>query len=57
MGVIIGIIKHFVNVAVLGTMVYARALYLELKTTKSKLKNAEETIKALKEELQEQQNN
>lgn len=39
--------------ALLCLMVYARALYLELKATKSQLKNAEEIIKALKEELQD----
>ncbi len=53
MSVIIGVIKYLVYVAIFGTMLYARALYLELKATKSKLENAEETIKVLKEELQE----
>ena len=51
MGAVIGVIKYLINVAVLGTMVYARGLYLELQTTKEKLKKSEETIKELKEEL------
>lgn len=53
MGAIIGVIKYLIGVAVFGTMIYARGLYLELQTTKDKLKKSEETIKELKEELQE----
>ncbi len=53
MSAIIGVIKYLIGVAVLGTMIYARGLYLELQTTKDKLKKSEETIKELKEELQE----
>lgn len=53
MTVVISVIKYLIGVAVFGTMIYARALYLELQTTKEKLKKSEETIKELKEELQE----
>ena len=51
MGAIIGVIKYLIYVAVLGTMVYARALYLELQKTKDKLKKSEETIATLEDEL------
>ncbi len=57
MGVIVGVVKYLVCVALFGILVYARALYLELKKAKSKLENAEETIKNLKEELQETKRN
>lgn len=53
MSVILNVVKYLIAVAVIGTMFYARGLYLELKATKAKLKTAEETIKDLKEELQE----
>lgn len=53
MSVIISVIKYLIGLAVFGTMLYARGLYLELQTTKDKLKKSEETIKELKEELQE----
>ena len=53
MSVIISVIKYLVGVAVFGTIVYARGLYLELQKTKDKLKKSEETIKELQEELQE----
>ena len=53
MGVIVGVIKYLVIVAVLGTIVYARGLYLELKKTKIELEKAEDVIKELKEALQE----
>lgn len=53
MGVIGGVIKYLILVAIVGTMVYARGLYLELKETQGKLQKAQETIKDLKEELQE----
>lgn len=51
MGVIIGVIKYLAIVAAFGTMMYARVLYLELKTTRDKLQKAQETIKDLTEEL------
>ena len=53
MNVILGVIKYLALVAVFGTIVYARGLYLELQETKATLKRAEDTIKELKEELQE----
>lgn len=53
MGTILSIIQYLAIVAVAGTMFYARGIYLELKTTKAKLEDAKETIKGLKEELQE----
>ena len=53
MSVIVSVIKYIILVAVVGTLFYARGLYLELKATKAKLKSAQETIKDLKEELQE----
>ena len=53
MSVIVSVIKYLILVAVVGTVIYARGLYLELKTTKAKLKEAEDKIKDLKEELQE----
>ena len=51
MGVVIEVVKYLIYVAVLGMMVYARGLYLELQTTKGELKKAEETVKELTEEL------
>ena len=53
MGVIESVIEYLICLAVVGTLCYARGLYLELKSTKEKLQNAQETIKELKEELQE----
>lgn len=50
---IVSIIQYLVTVAVVGTMFYARGLYLELKTTKAELQNAQETINDLKTELNE----
>ena len=53
MSLILEVIKYLALVAVFGTMVYARGLYLELQKTKAKLKKAEDTIKELTEELQD----
>lgn len=53
MRVIISVIKYLISAAVVGILIYTRGLYLELKSTKEKLQNAQETIKELKEELQE----
>ena len=53
MGAIWGVIKYLINVAILGTMFYAVGLYKELKSTKAKLENAQQTISALREELEE----
>lgn len=56
MGVIVGVIKYLILVATIGTMFYARGLYLELKATRDKLQKAQEAIEDLKEELQKSRN-
>jgi uncharacterized protein YoxC len=48
-----GVIKYIINVAVLGTIFYAISLHKELKSTETKLKAAQQTITALREELEE----
>lgn len=53
MSVIVSVVKYLLVVAVVGTLFYARGLYLELKTTKAKLQDAQETIEDLKRELNE----
>lgn len=53
MNVLIGLIKYLVYVAVFGTMIYARGLYLELKSTKEELEQAKAAVKYLEKELQE----
>lgn len=53
MGVVWGVIKYLIAVAVFGTILYAISLHKELKSTETKLKNAQQTISALSEELEE----
>lgn len=53
MNLFISIIKYLVAVAVFGTMLYARGLYLELKSKKEELEEAKATVKYLEKELQE----
>ena len=53
MGDILGVIEYIAVVTVVGTMMYARGLYLELKKTKEKLQEAQATIECLEEELEE----
>lgn len=53
MGAIWGVVKYLINVAVFGAIFYAIGLYKELKSTKAKLENAQQTISTLREELEE----
>lgn len=53
MGVVWGVIKYLVAVAVFGAILYAISLHKELKSTEAKLKNAQQTISELREELEE----
>ena len=49
------VIKYLVAVALLGTIIYARVLYLEYKATREKLKTAQEKIEELEKELKKAQ--